>query len=91
MTYPGNETLAEEIRERILNTFRQTLELVENGDLREAQLGCDFVLRLDPLFELVETQGRHYGSLVRQAYGEPFYSEETVAVEDVVRLSVQSM
>jgi bacillithiol biosynthesis deacetylase BshB1 len=44
-----------------------------------------------PLFELVETQGRHYGSLVRQAYGEPFYSEETVAVEDVVRLSVQSM
>jgi bacillithiol biosynthesis deacetylase BshB1 len=44
-----------------------------------------------PLFERVETQSRHYGSLVREAYGEPFYSEETVAVEDVVRLSVQSM
>ncbi len=51
MNYPGNETLAEEIRERILNTFRQTLELAEKGDHREAELGCDFVLRLDPLFE----------------------------------------
>jgi bacillithiol biosynthesis deacetylase BshB1 len=44
-----------------------------------------------PLFELVETQSRHYGSLIREAYGEPFYSDETMAVEDVVRLSVQSM
>ncbi|MFQ5525750.1 MAG: hypothetical protein ACE5GX_05760 [Thermoanaerobaculia bacterium] len=50
MNYPGNETLAEEIRGRILNTFRQTLDLAEKGDLREAQLGCDFVLRLDPMF-----------------------------------------
>jgi siroheme synthase (precorrin-2 oxidase/ferrochelatase) len=45
MIYPGNENLAEEIRERILNTFRQTLELAEKGDQREAQLGCDFVER----------------------------------------------
>ena len=51
MNYPGNETLAEEIRQRILNTFRQTLELVEKGEQREAQLGCNFILRLDPLFE----------------------------------------
>ena len=51
MNYPGNATLAEEIRERILNTFRQTLALAEKGDQREAQLGCDFVLRLDPLFD----------------------------------------
>ena len=55
MNYPGNETLAEEIRERILNTFRQTLELVEKGDRREARLGCDFILRLDPLFEPART------------------------------------
>ncbi len=51
MKYPGNENLAEEIRGRILNTFRQTLDLAEKGDVREAQLGCDFVLRLDPTFE----------------------------------------
>lgn len=62
MTYPGNVTLAEEIRERILNTFRQTLDLASQGSLREAELGCDFVLRLDPQFEPARTlQGRIAG------------------------------
>ncbi len=51
MSYPGNEALSEEIRERILNTFRQTLDLVAQGNPREAELGCEFVLRLDPQFE----------------------------------------
>lgn len=44
-----------------------------------------------PLLERVETQTRHYGSLIREPYGEPFYTEETVAVADVVTLGVQSM
>lgn len=44
-----------------------------------------------PLLERVETQTRHYGSLIRQAWGEPFFVEETMAVEDVVGLGVQSM
>jgi len=43
------------------------------------------------LYALVETQNAHYGSLVRTRYGEPFYTEETMAVEDVVALGVQSM
>lgn len=44
-----------------------------------------------PLYERVETQSRHYGSLVREPYGEPFFTEETVAVDDPVGLSVRSM
>ncbi len=44
-----------------------------------------------PLLELVETQTRHYGSLIRQPYGEPYYTEETVSVDDVVALPVISM
>lgn len=44
-----------------------------------------------PLLERVETQTRHYGSLIREPYGEPFYTEETVAVDDVVSLGVRSM
>jgi len=44
-----------------------------------------------PLIERVETQTRHYGSLIRDAYGEPFYTEETVSIDDVVSLKVQSM
>ncbi len=44
-----------------------------------------------PLYELVETQSAHYGSLIRVRYGEPFFSYETIAVEDVVEMAVQSM
>ena len=43
------------------------------------------------LYALVETQNAHYGSLIRTRYGEPFYTHETVAVDDVVALGVQSM
>jgi bacillithiol biosynthesis deacetylase BshB1 len=44
-----------------------------------------------PLLELVETQTRHYGSLIRRSFGEPFFTEETLEVEDLMELSVQSM
>jgi LmbE family N-acetylglucosaminyl deacetylase len=43
------------------------------------------------LYSLVETQNAHYGSLIRTRYGEPFFTEETMAVDDVVALGVQSM
>ncbi|HJS47967.1 MAG TPA: bacillithiol biosynthesis deacetylase BshB1 [Gemmatimonadales bacterium] len=43
------------------------------------------------LYGLVQTQNAHYGSLIRKPYGEPFWTQETVEVEDVVTLGVQSM
>jgi len=43
------------------------------------------------LYALVETQNAHYGSLIRARYGEPFFTDETMAVEDVMALDVQSM
>ena len=43
------------------------------------------------LYSLVETQNAHYGSLIRKRYGEPFFTSETMEVEDVVQLGVQSM
>lgn len=43
------------------------------------------------LYDLIETQSAHYGSLIRVRYGEPFFTHETVAVEDVVEIGVQSM
>jgi N-acetylglucosamine malate deacetylase 1 len=43
------------------------------------------------LYSLVETQNSHYGSLIRTRYGEPFFTDETMAVTDVVALGVQSM
>lgn len=43
------------------------------------------------LYSLVETQNAHYGSLIRCRYGEPFFTHETILVDDVVALDVQSM
>jgi LmbE family N-acetylglucosaminyl deacetylase len=43
------------------------------------------------LYSLVEIQNGHYGSLIRKRYGEPFFTHETMEVDDVVRLGVQSI
>jgi bacillithiol biosynthesis deacetylase BshB1 len=43
------------------------------------------------LYDLVRIQNAHYGSLIRVAYGEPFYTRETVRVDDVVELPVRSL
>ena len=43
------------------------------------------------LYSLVLVQNAHYGSLIRSGYGEPFFTHETVLVDDVVALGVQSM
>ncbi len=43
------------------------------------------------LYELIRVQSAHYGSLIRTAYGEPFFCYETLAVEDVLQLGVQSL
>ena len=43
------------------------------------------------LYSLVEVQNAHYGSLIRTRYGEPFYTDETMAVDDVTALGVQSL
>lgn len=51
MRYVGNTGLSPQIQERILTTFQQTLSLAREDNRQEALLGCDFILRLDPLFE----------------------------------------
>ncbi len=43
-----------------------------------------------PLYDLVRIQDAHYGSLIRAAYGEPFYTRETMRVDDVVGMGVSS-
>ncbi|MGH7533865.1 MAG: bacillithiol biosynthesis deacetylase BshB1 [Gemmatimonadales bacterium] len=43
------------------------------------------------LYSLIETQGAHYGSLIRTRFGEPFFTHETMRVDDVIGLEVRSM
>lgn len=44
-----------------------------------------------PLPELLRSQHAHYGSRIRAAYGEPFWTPETVVVDDIVQLGVGSL
>jgi len=43
------------------------------------------------LYDLIRTQNAHYGSLIRTAYGEPFFTHETVRVDDVLSLGGSSV
>ncbi len=44
-----------------------------------------------PLREQLLAHHAHYGSLIRRPYGEPFWTRETVAVDDIVTLAVNSI
>lgn len=44
-----------------------------------------------PLAELIATQNAHYGSLIRCRFGEPYWTEETVPVDDIVTLGGASI
>ena len=44
-----------------------------------------------PLQDLIATQNGHYGSLIRARFGEPFWTPETIAVEDITGLGVHSL
>lgn len=44
----------------------------------------------EPLRDLIRHHAAHYGSLIRCRYGEPFYTTETMRVDDVTSLEVST-
>lgn len=50
-SYPGNPSLPPETRQRVIATFRQSADLYRAGNREDAMAGCDFMLKLDPLFD----------------------------------------
>jgi bacillithiol biosynthesis deacetylase BshB1 len=42
----------------------------------------------EPLEDIVRHQAAHYGSLIRTRYGEPFWTTETMRVDDITQLEV---
>lgn len=44
----------------------------------------------EPLYDIVRHHAAHYGSLIRVQYGEPFYTDETMQVDDVTALAVST-
>ncbi|HXM75968.1 MAG TPA: hypothetical protein VN971_04270, partial [Thermoanaerobaculia bacterium] len=49
-SYPGNASLPREVKEKILSTFRHTLNLYSEGKLEDCLIGCDFILKMDARF-----------------------------------------
>jgi LmbE family N-acetylglucosaminyl deacetylase len=44
-----------------------------------------------PLRDQILAHAAHYGSLIRRPFGEPFYTHETMMVDDIVALEVPSI
>lgn len=44
----------------------------------------------ESLYDIVRHQAAHYGSLIRTRYGEPFFTVETMKVDDVATLEVST-
>jgi bacillithiol biosynthesis deacetylase BshB1 len=42
----------------------------------------------EPLYDVLRHQAAHYGSLIRTRYGEPFFTYETMRVDDIASLEV---
>ncbi len=49
-SYPGSPSLSAEAREKVLQTFRHTLDMARAGRNEDALLGCDFILKMDARF-----------------------------------------
>jgi N-acetylglucosamine malate deacetylase 1 len=44
----------------------------------------------EPLLDIVRHQAAHYGAMIRTRYGEPFFTFETMRVDDVASLGVST-
>ncbi|MCU0648660.1 MAG: bacillithiol biosynthesis deacetylase BshB1 [Gemmatimonadaceae bacterium] len=44
----------------------------------------------EPLIDIVTHHAAHYGSLIRRQYGEPFWTRETLRVDDLLSLDVST-
>lgn len=60
------------------------------SQLSNVQQAGEVYPNTEALFEVVRHQAAHYGSLIRCKYGEPYYTLETMRVEDVMALEVST-
>ena len=44
----------------------------------------------EPLYDVIRSHASHYGSLIRTQYGEPFFTYETMRVDDIASLEVST-
>ncbi len=76
----------------ISDAFERKLEAVAcySSQFDEAIQGGEVYPNGEPLYDVVRFQAAHYGSLIRCRYGEPFFTTETMRVDDVATLEVST-
>lgn len=76
----------------ISNEFEQKMQSIRcfDSQFSGATQAGEVFPNGEPLYDMVRHQSAHYGSLIRCKYGEPFYTNETMRVDDIVALEVSS-
>ncbi len=76
----------------ISDAFEKKLEAIGcyESQFGEAVQAGEVYPNGEPLHDLIRHHAAHYGSLIRCRYGEPFYTTETMRVDDVAALEVSS-
>jgi len=76
----------------ISESFEKKLEAIRAyaSQFGEAVQAGEVYPNGEPLPDLIRHHAAHYGSLIRCRYGEPFYTTETMRVDDVSALEVST-
>ena len=76
----------------ITDAFEKKLEAIAcyKSQFGEAVQAGEVYPNGEPLADLIRHHAAHYGSLIRCRYGEPFYTTETMRVDDVGALEVST-
>jgi bacillithiol biosynthesis deacetylase BshB1 len=76
----------------ITDTFEAKLEAIAayRSQFEGALQAGEVYPNGEPLADIIRHHSAHYGSLIRVRYGEPFFTTETMQVDDITRLEVST-
>lgn len=76
----------------VSDVFEQKMEAIRCYDSQFAGLtqAGEVYPTGEPLYDVVRHHAAYYGALIRARYGEPFFTTETVRIDDVVSLGVST-
>lgn len=76
----------------ITDAFEKKLEAIASyaSQFGDAVQAGEVYPNGEPLHDLIRHHAAHYGSLIRCRYGEPFYTSETMRVDDIGALEVST-
>lgn len=92
--YPGNPVLPDDAKARVEATFRQTLQLYQEGKSTDVLVGCDFILKLDPMFkpasELMEKVQNPDSPVDITPYLETYLHTQALSEDDLMIQAIEA-